>query len=82
VIASAWRAEWPQHQRRCRRDRTAKRCAAVVAQGADLGIALDGDGDRLMMVDATGRLYDGDQLLYVIARSALASGGWPAWSAR
>ena len=47
----------------------------VVAQGADLGIALDGDGDRVMMVDAGGRLYDGDQLLYVIARSRLANGG-------
>jgi phosphoglucosamine mutase len=48
---------------------------AVVAQGADLGIALDGDGDRVMMVDGKGRLYDGDQLLYVIARSRLANGG-------
>ena len=48
---------------------------AVVAQGADLGIALDGDGDRVMMADAQGRLYDGDQLLYVIARSRLANGG-------
>ncbi len=40
----------------------------VVESRADLGIALDGDGDRLVMVDAAGRLYDGDQLLYVIAR--------------
>jgi phosphoglucosamine mutase len=39
----------------------------VRAHGADLGIALDGDGDRLMMVDREGVLYDGDQLLYVIA---------------
>ncbi|MGZ8264150.1 MAG: phosphoglucosamine mutase [Burkholderiales bacterium] len=35
---------------------------------ADLGIALDGDGDRLIMADADGALYDGDQLLYVVAR--------------
>ncbi len=48
---------------------------AVVAQGADLGIALDGDGDRVMMADAKGRLYDGDQLLYVIVRQRLANGG-------
>jgi len=48
---------------------------AVVAQGADLGIALDGDSDRVMMADAKGRLYDGDQLLYVIARQRLANGG-------
>jgi phosphoglucosamine mutase len=41
----------------------------VKAKGADLGIALDGDGDRLIMVDAGGRRYDGDQLLYVIAQS-------------
>ena len=47
----------------------------VLARGADLGIALDGDGDRAMMVDAKGRLYDGDQMLYVIARQRLANGG-------
>jgi phosphoglucosamine mutase len=41
---------------------------AVTSNHADLGIALDGDGDRLMMADASGRLYDGDQLLFVIAR--------------
>jgi phosphoglucosamine mutase len=35
---------------------------------ADLGIALDGDGDRLIMADGAGKLYDGDQLLYLIAR--------------
>jgi phosphoglucosamine mutase len=42
--------------------------AAVKRHKADLGIALDGDADRLVMVDSAGRLYDGDQLLYVIAR--------------
>ena len=41
---------------------------AVVASKADIGIALDGDGDRLIMVDAEGKLYDGDQLLYIIAK--------------
>jgi len=40
---------------------------AVKLHRADLGIALDGDGDRLVMVDHQGKLYDGDQLLYVIA---------------
>jgi phosphoglucosamine mutase len=41
---------------------------AVKRHKADLGIALDGDGDRLVMVDGAGALYDGDQLLYAIAR--------------
>ena len=42
---------------------------AVLEQRADLGIALDGDGDRVLMVDHTGAEVDGDELLYVIARS-------------
>ena len=42
--------------------------AEVKRAKAHLGIALDGDADRLVMVDAAGNLYDGDQLLYVIAR--------------
>ena len=41
---------------------------AVLESRADCGIALDGDGDRLVMADAAGTLYDGDQLLYIIAR--------------
>jgi phosphoglucosamine mutase len=41
---------------------------------ADAGIALDGDGDRLIMVDHLGRSLDGDQLLYVLARARLAAG--------
>ncbi len=40
---------------------------AVLASGADYGIAFDGDGDRVLMVDGSGRVYDGDDLLYVIA---------------
>jgi len=48
---------------------------AVVEHRADLGIALDGDGDRLMMVDRTGQLYDGDQLLYAIVKGRQARGG-------
>ena len=41
---------------------------AVAEQGADIGIAFDGDGDRVLMVDADGAIVDGDELLYIIAR--------------
>ncbi len=41
----------------------------VLAVGADVGVALDGDGDRVIMVDADGAVVDGDELLYIIARS-------------
>jgi phosphoglucosamine mutase len=48
--------------------------AAVLRHQADLGIALDGDGDRLIVADAQGALYDGDQLLYAIARHRAGKG--------
>ena len=46
----------------------------VAGVRADAGIALDGDGDRLVMADHLGRTVDGDQLLYVLARARLAAG--------
>ena len=49
-------------------------CAEVKRIGADIGIALDGDGDRLIMSDAAGKLYDGDQLLFIIAQHRHARG--------
>lgn len=48
--------------------------ARVLAEKADVGMALDGDGDRLMMVDHLGNVVDGDQILYIMAREALRSG--------
>jgi phosphoglucosamine mutase len=52
--------------------------AALIAKvkevGADLGIALDGDADRLQMVDASGRLFNGDELLYVLTKDRLDRG--------
>jgi phosphoglucosamine mutase len=53
---------------------TAAMAAAVVEHGADLGIALDGDADRLIMCDAKGRLYNGDELLYVMVMDRCAAG--------
>ena len=47
---------------------------AVVEHKADLGIALDGDGDRLMMVDHTGYVIDGDEVVYIIACNDLKAG--------
>lgn len=46
----------------------------VLKNKADLGIAFDGDGDRLIMVDHTGEIIDGDQILYIIAMSAYGKG--------
>ncbi len=48
--------------------------AAVIQQGADLGIAFDGDGDRVLLVDADGREVDGDDILYLIARDRFERG--------
>ena len=47
---------------------------AVVSESADLGIAFDGDGDRVIMVDHAGDVVDGDELLYIIAKSYLDAG--------
>lgn len=53
---------------------TTKLVETVLAEKADAGIALDGDGDRIIMVDHTGEVLDGDQLLFIIARDALRQG--------
>ena len=47
---------------------------AVREQGADCGVALDGDADRLQLVDSSGRLFNGDELLYLMACDRIASG--------
>ena len=51
-----------------------KLVAAVLANKADIGIALDGDGDRLVMVDHKGEIVDGDELIYIIAKARLEAG--------
>ncbi|MDM0023472.1 phosphoglucosamine mutase [Variovorax saccharolyticus] len=52
--------------------------AAVRAHAADYGIALDGDADRLQLVDASGRLFNGDELLYLMVMERIARGEKPA----
>jgi phosphoglucosamine mutase len=49
--------------------------AAVKANGADYGVALDGDADRLQLVDSSGRLFNGDELLYLLVADRLQQGG-------
>jgi phosphoglucosamine mutase len=49
-------------------------CQKVLEAGADIGIALDGDGDRVLFVDAEGGVVDGDELLYIIASFRRAKG--------
>ncbi len=48
--------------------------ARVLQENADIGLAFDGDGDRIMMVDHQGNKVDGDQILYIIAREGLRQG--------
>jgi phosphoglucosamine mutase len=55
----------------CGATKPQKLADAVLANHADLGVALDGDGDRLIMVDHKGEIVDGDELIYIIAKSRL-----------
>ena len=74
VIAIAHQPDGFNINRECGSTHPEQLQERVVAEKADLGIALDGDADRLIMVDHTGKLVDGDQLLYVIARDRKESG--------
>jgi phosphoglucosamine mutase len=58
----------------CGATHTATMRSAVLSNGAHFGLALDGDADRLMMCDADGALFDGDQLLYVMVKDRHARG--------
>lgn len=58
----------------CGATQTHAMSAAVRRHRADFGLALDGDGDRLMMADADGTVFDGDQLVYTIAKHRSNSG--------
>jgi phosphoglucosamine mutase len=58
----------------CGATKPAKLAATVLEHKADIGIALDGDGDRLIMVDHKGEVVDGDELIFIIAKAKLAAG--------
>jgi phosphoglucosamine mutase len=58
----------------CGATKPEKLAETVLAHQADIGIALDGDGDRLVMVDHKGEIVDGDELIYIIAKSRLDAG--------
>jgi len=58
----------------CGSTHTARAAARVLEEGADLGICLDGDADRVMIIDETGQVADGDQIMALIAQSWAASG--------
>jgi phosphoglucosamine mutase len=62
---------------RCGATDPASLAEAVVARGADIGFALDGDADRLIAVDASGAIVDGDRILGILALERLAHGALP-----
>lgn len=68
VIAIGNHPDGTNINRECGATHTATLSASVRHHQADLGIALDGDGDRVMMADSAGKIYNGDQLLYIIAK--------------
>ncbi len=74
VIAMANQPDGFNINRDCGSTHPEKLQQRVVEEKADLGIALDGDADRLIMVDEHGKLIDGDQLLYVVARDRKETG--------
>jgi len=74
VVAIATRPDGLNINRDCGSTRPEWLQKTMREQGADVGIALDGDGDRVIMVDSRGEVVDGDELLYIIARSRRAQG--------
>ncbi len=67
VTAIAYQPDGYNINKECGATDTRQLQRAVIDQGADLGVALDGDGDRLMMVDSNGEVVDGDEILCILA---------------
>ncbi|QQR69461.1 MAG: phosphoglucosamine mutase [Alphaproteobacteria bacterium] len=74
VVPMAVNPDGMNINRNCGATAPAALCEAVVTHGADIGIALDGDADRLILVDEKGRVIDGDQIMALVA-TALAKSG-------
>jgi len=74
VIAIGVEPDGMNINRECGATAPAAMCQAVLDHGAHLGIALDGDADRLMLADEKGQILDGDQLMALVARSWSAAG--------
>ena len=74
VIAIADKPDGVNINENCGSTHPTTLAAAVLQNRADIGIAFDGDGDRLMMVDSKGQIIDGDEILYIITKARLASG--------
>ncbi len=76
VIAIHHRPDGLNINRECGSTSPASLAERVLAEKADLGVAFDGDGDRVVMVDHQGQLIDGDQILFVLASARRANGGF------
>ena len=74
VIAIGWDPNGININEKCGATDVRQLQERVLAEGADVGLAFDGDGDRLIMVDHLGEKVDGDQILFIIAREALRQG--------
>jgi len=76
VISIAAEPDGENINRECGATHLAPLSRAVRTQGAHLGIALDGDGDRCMLVDERGEVVHGDGIMTIVARAAAHEGGW------
>lgn len=77
VVAIHHRPDGLNINRDCGSTSPASLAEAVRAEHADAGVAFDGDGDRVLLVDHEGQVLDGDQILFILANARRANGGLP-----